>query len=544
MYKNGKLSSLNRSETIQDLKTITFDVIVIGGGISGAGIAREAALSGLRVALVERGDFASGISSKSTKLIHGGLRYLAMGDVAFVRRMLKDRQAIQSMAPHLVRPMWMNVPTDSWMSMVKLRCGVFIYEKLGGIQKSDRHAPFTKGNFPLKQKILGGKYKYGCKYREYRTNDARLVLSVLRSAVEANVIAINYCSAERFIYEKDLVKGIGVRCRLTNESCEVNGKVIVNATGPWVSDLMTLDTLDIYERGLVFSKGVHVAFKKETLPIQEAMMLEEPESKRFIFLIPSHKHVYVGTTDKQVDKASEDLLQADVSESEINYLLTVLEKYFKHLVLSRKDVVFAWSGVRPLLRQDFKLLSQISRKNEVWTSASGLISILGGKLTGFRYLSKEVLKVIYGQLKQHIPDYVSEKKLINGRFTDDLEVLVKDVVEKYQLEEKEAEIFVELYGAEVNEVFSLGSERVLSEESVCVFDGEIHWHIENESAQTLEDMFYRRLCLPFRVDIQYMKELLQPIGKLMSELLNWGDLRLQQEVSSMHLRLENDTHFW
>ncbi len=226
----GAISAGARSETIDRLDRERFDCVIIGGGIAGAGVAREASLRGLSVAVVEAEDFASGTSSRSSKLIHGGLRYLAMGDIGLVRTTALERKQIFRLAPHLATPRWMVVPARSYAGLMRVRAGVTAYEKLGAVEREDLHRNWDEEDLEREEPLLDrAVYKRACAYREYLTDDAHLVLANLRSAVQRGSAVLNHARVESIVLDSDRAAGVEAVCRFTNRRFRVRGRCVINA---------------------------------------------------------------------------------------------------------------------------------------------------------------------------------------------------------------------------------------------------------------------------------------------------------------------------
>ena len=258
MPRELSISSLTRSATLDRLEREQFDLAVVGGGITGAGIARAAIQRGLSVALLEAGDFASGTSSRSSKLIHGGLRYLAMGDIGLVREAALERKQVFRLAPHLAEPRWMVVPAHSRTALAKFRLGLTTYEKLGAVEQADQHHNWSSADLEREEPYLDrSQFPYACAYREYLSDDARLVLANLRDAVGNGAAVLNHAPVEEILLEQGRAVGVEARCRWSERRVRIRAGVVVNAAGPWVEAVQRLETPGGPPM-LHLSKGVHV----------------------------------------------------------------------------------------------------------------------------------------------------------------------------------------------------------------------------------------------------------------------------------------------
>jgi len=392
-------SALERQQQIERLKENQYDILVIGGGITGAGIALDAATRGLKVALVEKKDFAEGTSSRSTKLIHGGLRYLKQLEFGIVRETGQERTILHKNAPHIVYPEKMLLPIIKGGSLGKYSTslGLYVYDYLAGVPRRERRFMLNKEKTLqseplLKDEILLG----GGMYIEYRSDDARLVIEVLKSAHQAGAEAVNYAKVTNLVYTDGKVKGAVVEDQRTGASFEIRAKKIINAAGPWVDELRSADK-SLQGKRLHLTKGVHIVVPKERLPVRQAVYFDVPADGRMVFAIPRDGIVYIGTTDTNY---SEDTDRCFANAEDVKYILAAANYIFPTAELTEKDVLSTWAGLRPLIHEDGKAPSDLSRKDEIFISQSGLISMAGGKLTGFRKMAERAVDVALKQLMQ------------------------------------------------------------------------------------------------------------------------------------------------
>ncbi|MDH3649995.1 MAG: glycerol-3-phosphate dehydrogenase/oxidase, partial [Saprospiraceae bacterium] len=335
-------SSRNRKEYIKELQDRTFDVVVIGGGITGAGIALDAATRGLSVALIEKDDFGSGTSGKSTKLIHGGLRYLKQFEFGLVKEVGQERAVLHKLAPHLVVPEKMLLPLIEGGSLgrVMTSIGLYIYDFLAEVEHEDKRRMLDNEEIlelePLlpAEKLLGGSI-----YAEYRTDDARLTIEVMKTAHRHGAIAMNYLKAQEFVEEDGQIVGVFCRDRLTNEAWPIKSKLVVNATGPWVDDIRSLSG-PIQGKRLYLTKGIHLVVPNERLPLRQALYFDVPGDKRMIFCIPRLAVTYIGTTDTYYEADKDDVR---ATKEDADYLLNAVNRTFPQVQLEMEDVVASWS---------------------------------------------------------------------------------------------------------------------------------------------------------------------------------------------------------
>jgi glycerol-3-phosphate dehydrogenase len=385
-------SAPERERMLQSLAEENVDLLIIGGGITGAGIALDAAARGLRTALVEMQDFAAGTSSRSTKLIHGGLRYLKQLEFKVVAETGRERAVVYENGPHVTTPEWMLLPfyKGGQLGPVSSRLGLALYDFLAGVAKDEWHkmldASETLRREPLlrKEGLKGGGY-----YVEYRTDDARLTLEVLKRAVEFGATAVNYAAVGELLYDGSRLAGAVVRDRIGGGRYALRARHIVNATGPWVDGIRELDRSK-HGKSLRLIKGVHLVFDQKRFPLRQSVYFDAPGG-RMVFAIPREGKTYIGTTES--DYAG-DPANPRVEADDLLYLLDAANAVFPSLGLTPGDVESGWAGLRPLIRQDGKNPSEISRKDEIFLSPSGLISIAGGKLTGYRKMAGRVVDLV------------------------------------------------------------------------------------------------------------------------------------------------------
>ncbi|MBK8291693.1 MAG: glycerol-3-phosphate dehydrogenase/oxidase [Flammeovirgaceae bacterium] len=380
---------LNRKNNIQDLANHSFDLLIIGGGITGAGIALDAASRGLKTALVEKDDFAFGTSSRSTKLIHGGLRYLKQLEFALVKEVGSERAIVHKLAPHLVVPEKMLLPLYEkrglgyWLTSIGLK----IYDWLAGVKSEDQRKMLTRqqtlGHEPL---LKSDDVRGGAIYAEYRTDDARLTIEIMKLASAKGACVCNYVQANDFIYEQDKISGVKAINSITKEPLSIRAITVVNATGPWVDNLRWINN-SRHGKSLHLTKGVHIVVPFHRLPVHQAIYFDVPDG-RMIFAIPRGRITYLGTTDTDY-KGDKDKVIA--SKDDVQYLLNATNETFPAILLTLADVESSWAGLRPLIHEEGKSASELSRKDEIFESATGLISIAGGKLTGYRKMAERVV---------------------------------------------------------------------------------------------------------------------------------------------------------
>lgn len=486
-------SARNRAQYLQQLQNDTFDLLVIGGGITGAGIALDAVTRGLKVCLIEKSDFASGTSSRSTKLIHGGLRYLKQLEFGIVREVGQERAILYKNAPHIVIPERMLLPIVEGGSLGKYSTslGLYVYDRLAGVEKEERRNMLSKEETLKKEPLLNQAIlKGGGMYVEYRSDDARLVIEVMKTAVERGALCLNYVAFRSFTHnDKNQVNGAVAEDMLTGEKIQIRSKKIINACGPWVDEIRKEDQ-SLKKKRLHLTKGIHVVVPKEKLPIQQSVYFDVQDG-RMVFAIPRGKIVYIGTTDTNY---KEDTDFPFASKEDVEYVLAAANHMFPSIRLTKEDVISTWAGLRPLIHEDGKNPSDLSRKDEIFISDSNLISIAGGKLTGFRKMAERSVNVVCKQLKleegrQFASCTTASIPLSGGDLNKSPEEYAKDLQEDFK------QFFVEdildlvlKYGSNTVAILVLAQTNFNNQ----LLPAEAEYCLEHEMTASLADFVIRR----------------------------------------------------
>ncbi|MEH0978100.1 aerobic glycerol-3-phosphate dehydrogenase [Bacillus mobilis] len=462
-----KFSSKQRKDVLNGVNKQELDVIVIGGGITGSGIALDGATRGLSTIVFEMQDFAAGTSSRSTKLVHGGLRYLKQLEVKMVAEVGKERAIVYENGPHVTTPEWMLLPfhTGGTFGSFSTSIGLRVYDFLAGVKRSERRKMFNREETLNKEPLVKQEgLKGGGYYVEYRTDDARLTIEVMKEAIEHGAKAVNYAKVDSFLYKDGKVCGVRVIDLLDGEVYEVYGKKIVNAAGPWVD---TLREKDNSKKGKVLqlSKGVHLVIDQKRFPLGQAIYFDTPD-KRMVFAIPRGGKTYVGTTDTFYDK---DAAVPHMTTEDRTYIINAINYMFPSVKITEKDIESSWAGVRPLIYEEGKNASEISRKDEIWTSESGLITIAGGKLTGYRKMAEMVVDYVTNLLQKEghsaYPKSDTKHMPISGGHVDGSHGFPAFVAKKagegtkYGLTTAQAEEFAKFYGSNVDVLFDLAKKH-------------------------------------------------------------------------------------
>ena len=523
------------------MATEPVDVLVIGGGITGAAIARDAALRGFRTALVEKGDFGSGTSSASSRLIHGGLRYLEQFDFRLVLEASRERRVLLRIAPHLVRPLPFLFPVyrGARVPAWKVRCGLWLYDLLAAFRNVRVHQWLgRKATLRLEPGLREKGLKAAGLYYDAQTDDARLVLATMRSAAQAGALVANYVEAVSLLKPDGRVRGATVRDLLNDETRTIRALIVVNACGPWVDGLRRLDEPSA-DALLRLTKGAHVAVPRKRLGNTHAITLTSPIDGRVMFVLPwgDADQSYIGTTDTD-EAVSPDDVRATAED--VIYLLRSANAFFPQARLSPHDVVATWAGLRALLRPERNLApSQVSREHRIAESASGLLTIAGGKLTTHRVMAQELCDLVAARLRAldgrpRAPRPPTHRSPLPGGETADLEGLTKAAVER-GASEATARHLIGTYGSEAAAVLNLvDRDRALGGRIVAgrpELWAEVVHAVEREMAVRLSDVLVRRLHLFYKTRDQAVPAT-SAVADRLAQALGWDGARRAEELAA------------
>ncbi|WP_224488412.1 glycerol-3-phosphate dehydrogenase/oxidase [Robertkochia flava] len=496
-----RFTNLKRDELLKPLPNTHYDLIVIGGGITGAGILLDAASRGLKTLLLEKGDFASGTSSKSTKLIHGGLRYLKQFDFWLVKEVGSERAIVHQLAPHLVLPEKMLLPLiehgsyGKWLTSIGLK----VYDILAQVEGDDQRRMLEKDEAMEKEPLLPDTPLKGAGYyAEYRSDDARLTLENIKKALEYDATAINYMKVSEFLYQEEQVCGVIGRDELTKKEIKINGSYVINAAGPWVDELRSLNRSKKGKQ-LHLTKGVHLVFPYEKLPVKQSVYFDVPDG-RMIFAIPRGRITYVGTTDTNYNDNKDDI-HTDVADA--IYLISAVNNMFPKINLEMEDIISSWAGLRPLIHEEGKSPSELSRKDEIFTSDSGLISIAGGKLTGYRKMAERVVNRVTEKFKeQHDKTFsacITEKIALCGgpwkggyKEVQEYEHKIHNLLTGDKFDLHDARYLVHTYGKQTEEILEIYNNITTGEPEERMIRAEFDFCARKEMILNPFDFFIRR----------------------------------------------------
>jgi glycerol-3-phosphate dehydrogenase len=532
-------SAIHREDFIKALKGVQFDLIVIGGGITGCGIALDAASRGLKVALLEKSDFAYGTSSRSTKLIHGGLRYLKQLEFGLVKEVGSERAVVHGLAPHLVVPEKMLLPLYEkrgmgyWLASVGLK----IYDWLAGVKPAEQRRMLTRTQ-TLKAEPLLKKddVKGGALYAEYRTDDARLTIGIAKAAFAQGALMINYVEVKDFMMENGSISGIVAVDRISGALISAQAKVVVNAAGPWVDDLRKADD-SLKGKKLHLTKGVHIVVPHHRLPVRQAIYFDVQDG-RMIFAIPRGRTTYVGTTDTSYT-GDKDGVRTTAEDA--RYLLDGINNTFPDCQLVMHDIESSWAGLRPLIHEDGKSASELSRKDEIFESSTGLISIAGGKLTGYRKMAERVVNLVikkqFGQRLLKAPHTQSIGIDSNG-FANIAEVaaFIAELKRQFDLSsipEYAISALVENFGVHARAILEhWAASPVAADRDYHLLKSQLYYCTTHEMVSTAADFLVRRTGLLY-FDIQKVIRYKENIVADLGDILAWTPEERSSELVSL-----------
>jgi glycerol-3-phosphate dehydrogenase len=518
------------------------DLLVIGGGINGAGIARDAARRGMTVAVVEMNDIAFGTSSRSSKLIHGGVRYLEHYEFSLVFEAVSERRILMDLAPHLVDPLGFLFPIydDSRHKLWMITAGMWLYDGLSLFRSPKVHKKLKAKDVRRAEPALKrGGLKGASLYYDCSTDDARLTLENALDAVDHGAVFVTWCRAESFVRdESGRLRGAVVRDALGDGTKEVRAKALVNATGPWTEQ--TIAMTGAASSGMLRpTKGVHIVVPSKRLPVRHAVVCYHPSDERVLFAIPWGDRTYVGTTDTDYDG---DPSEVAATGADVRYLIDAVNAYFPEHQLEPGDVISTWAGIRPLMAppmgEDDIAESAVSREHQILVGKDGLITIAGGKLTTYRRMSAEVVDTVARLLelsdgfdKELQENPRTDKSPLPGAVgwpdDDDHDAVAREVVDAGapHVPDGVARLLGDTYGMRALSIARLCREtpalarRLVDGRPEIV--AQVDWAVDQELAATVSDVMIRRTQLFYR-DVDQGLGAAELVADRMAELLGWS----------------------
>ena len=536
-------SANHRSEIIKQLQSEIFDLVIVGGGINGAGIARDAASRGMKVALVEASDFTSGTSSRSSKLVHGGIRYLENMEFGLVFEALNERTKLFELAPHLVHPLRFMIPLydSSRVGMFKMGLGMWLYDALSLFQAPEFHerlnATDSVERMPiLKPSGLKGSYVYSDAYMD----DDRLVIETLRAAHEDGAVSINYSKAIEVKYSKDnKFESLVVRDQLSNQTFQVQGRHMIGSVGPW-SDEMGFELFSDWKKHLRTTKGIHLTLTKDRLPLSSAVVMAAEKSDRIVFGIPRHEMVIIGTTDTDFKGSPSDV---GATTEDVKYLIDIVNSYFPGANLTEADIVSSYAGVRPLIYDGAQSEGKTSREHSIWQDPRGLTFVAGGKYTTYRLMSEQVVEKALNDFSTADQVRFANSKTnqplnahVETQRYHDIKNQVRQIAERFSFPVDETRWLVERYGAEALQIF----ERTAHLTSV--WEKEAHQAIHYTMCDRILDFMTRRVPLFLSLPDHGVSEL-DSISRVFASELKLSDNQRKQQIQSYLDYIKKELHW-
>ncbi len=478
MQRNTQLEKVKNTEQ--------WDFIVVGGGASGLGIALDAASRGYKTLLLEGYDFAKGTSSRSTKLVHGGVRYLAAGDVALVKEALRERGRLAKNASHLFKNQNFIIPNYNFIDSVKYRIGLGLYDYLSGNLSLGKTIAISKNTTMQRLPTLNGAdLKNGVVYKDGQFDDSRLAVNIAQTVVEQGGTVLNYAKVTELLKDQQgKVNGVKFTDELSGEQYSVQGTAVINATGVFMNDILSMDH-GSDKKFVVPSQGVHLVLDKSFLPSDDALMIPKTSDGRVLFAVPWHEKLVVGTTDTLVKEPS---YEPTALEQEIQFILDTAGQYLTKKP-TRDDVLSIFAGLRPLAAPEKagQSTKEVSRSHKVVVSDSGLVTITGGKWTTYRQMSEDTVDEalsIHPQLAKK--PCVTTNLAIHG---------------KIPAEQVDLKNHLYIYGADIPAIKALEAEHPEMAEKIHLRHpntvAEVVWAVREEMAQSVEDVLARRVRLLF-----------------------------------------------
>ena len=527
------------------------DVVVIGGGITGAGIVRDAARRGLRVVLFEQNDIAYGTSSRSSKLIHGGLRYLESYEFSLVFESVSERRVILDLAPHLVNPLAFLFPVykGARKSLRMISAGMWLYDGLALFRSPKRHRTLKPREVSEEEPMLKQEGLQGAPvYYDCSTDDARLTLETVIDATQNGGTVVNWARVDALTKsEQGRVSGVVVKNVRDGSLREVKAHAVINATGPWTDDVLAMSGPRA-SKMLRLTKGIHIVVERNQLPVEHAVVLFHPTDQRVLFALPWGERTYVGTTDTDFDGVPG---QEYATLEDVDYLISAANYYFPNNPIHRKDVISTWSGLRPLIAPEADVgdmaESQVSREHQIHIGEDGLITIAGGKLTTYRKMAKEcvdtavqILKLT-GQLPEDIHSGQTFKYPLPGAVgwpeDDDHDKVAEQISDACEcdLSYTTRRHLVDTYGMRGLELARLCAEQPALLEPIVPgrveIMAQVDFAVHEELAASVSDVMIRRTQIFFR-DFQQGLGSVDKVANRMAELIGWSDEEKERSIAA------------
>jgi len=492
-----------------------WDVVVIGGGATGLGTALEAASRGYKTLLLEKHDFAKGTSSRSTKLVHGGVRYLQQGNISLVLEALHERGLLKQNAPHLVFNQSFIVPIYDWWSGPFYGIGLKMYDLLAGkLGLGPSELLSRDETINLIPNVEPEGLRGGVIYYDGQFDDSRLAINLAQTIIDYGGTPLNYFEVKKLVKKNELVCGVIAVDNETGKEYEIHSRVVINATGVFTDSILKMDNPES-EKLIAISQGVHIVLDKSFLPGETAIMVPQTDDGRVLFAVPWHNKVVIGTTDTEIAEAS---LEPRALDEEIEFILSHAKRYMKKDP-ARTDVKSVFAGLRPLVRpSESKSTSAISRDHYLTSSDSGLITITGGKWTTYRRMGEDTINKAASIAGLETKKSITKSLRIHGWLTN---VDKSDPLYFYGSDAVGIKKLVEGDGS-LSEKISTGLPHIKAE---------VVWHVRNEMARTVEDVLARRtrsLLLDAGLSIEMAPVVAKILGRELNKSTEWENEQISE----------------
>lgn len=530
----------NRDKIIKRLQEVNYDIVIIGAGITGAGVAREASMRGLKVACIEMQDFASGTSSRSSKLGHGGIRYIAHGDLDLVKESLHERNWMRAHIPHLIRPipfLFVSLEGGKY-KMRDIKSAAKVYDFLS--DKDSEFKNYKKFRMLTPEEIFEIEPEYikegnlgGAVYYDTNLDDARLTLEIIKEAVLRGAVAVNYCKVNGYLKEKGIITGVKCTDLENDVDFEVKTKLVVNATGIWTDQLIDIYPNELPNPLIRPTKGVHLQYRRKHINNRNATIVFSKKDNRAFFFLPRNKEfTIIGTTDTDFKG---DLANPYCNKEDADYLIESAKFYFPNAQIGYENILSTYAGIRPLVMQKGKSESEVSRKHFIFFSEDGLLTITGGKLTEWRAMAEDVFDHMTNRnlfLSAVKEKHFSKQPFIIGLEKEDWVKKLKQA--ELEMENDIADHIYQQYGKGAFKILELIKEdsslgdKIIEENNFI--KAEVVYALRYELTPHLIDVFCRRTEMVLWIHHKKAFEAATKVAEIMADEYSWDENKKQHEI--------------
>ena len=543
-----RFSHLDRKSQLAELETDTFDLVVVGGGITGAGIAFDATVKGLRVAILEKDDWGAGTSSKSSKLVHGGLRYLEQMEFGLVMESTAERAFLMKRVSHLVRPLRFIFPVyrshkhRPWF----IQLGMWLYDILALFRNHKRHRRLSPREVSSEEPFLDvSEMEAAMAYYDCITDDARLTLENAKAAHRKGAIALSRVEVNGLDADEDGLLRVAARDTWGGQNLQIRTRRVVNAAGPWTNKVLGEEGAKRTEV-IRPTKGVHLVVPREALPVDSAVVVQSPRDGRIAFVIPWEESTAIGTTDTDFTGSPDEV---HTSRADVDYLLEAIRAGFPTKPIKDDDIVSTWAGLRPLIKDDSENPYNTSREHEIIEDERGVFTIAGGKLTTYRKMAEECVDMVIASLGKLVATGEKSTKHVplpgcdNFVYRTDGERVIGEVVNKWNIAHPVAERLVQRYGGQWPEILPDSvTDLPLVDPRGRVLEAEVQFGLEHEMVGSLEDFMARRTHLFYHLPDQGL-EASKRVARILGQAFGWSEEEVESEYIR-YTRVVEDNRRW